>query len=210
MSPRVKPVLRSRRWKKGDLQGITPEELQRMMKVSEKNDLHADRNTLMLRLGFAHGLRVSELLNLRVKDIDLSNGQIHIERGKNGKTHDPELSNALQRSLRAYLKDQQAKPDDFLFPGQWQGESKPMSRGYFHKWFSETAQAAGLPVAKQHPHAMRHGLGFTMSAAGHNPQTIAQSLGHRSARMALLFYGQVNDAVADRARRQTFAKYSWL
>lgn len=210
MSTRVKPVLRGRRWKNGDLQGITLEELQRMIKVSEKNDLHAERNTLMLRLGFAHGLRVSELLNLRVKDIDLSNGQIHIERGKNGKTHDPQLSHALQRSLRAYLKDRQAKPDDYLFPGQWQRESKPMSRGYFHKWFSETAQAAGLPVAKQHPHALRHGLGFAMSAAGHNAQAVGQALGHRSARMALLFYGRVNDAVADQARRQTFAKYSWL
>ena len=88
MSPRVKPVSRGRRWKKGDLQGITPEELQRMIKVSKKNDLHADRNTLMLRLGLAHGLRVSELLTLHVKDIDLANGQIHIERGKNGKSHE--------------------------------------------------------------------------------------------------------------------------
>lgn len=209
MSPRVKP-LHGRRWKKGDMQGIEPEELQLMIKVSEKNDRHASRNTLALRLGFSHGLRVSELLNLHVKDVDLANGQIHIERGKNGKTHDPELSNALQRSLRAYLKARRAKPDDYLFPGQWQGESKPMSRGYFHKWFSETARAAGLPVAKQHPHAMRHGLGFSMSAAGHNAQTIGQALGHRSARMALMFYGQVTDAVADQARRRTFSKYSWL
>jgi hypothetical protein len=49
-----------------------------------------------------------------------------------------------------------------------------------------------------------------MSAAGHNPQTIAQALGHQSARMALQFYGSVTDAVADTARKQTFAKYSWL
>jgi integrase len=60
------------------------------------------------------------------------------------------------------------------------------------------------------PHAMRHGLGFTMSAACMNPQTIAQALGHQSARMALQFYGSVTDEVADRARKQTFSKYSWL
>jgi hypothetical protein len=56
--------------------------------------------------------------------------------------------------------------------------------------------------------ALRHGLGFTMSAAGHNPQSIGQALGHKSARMVIQFYGAVTDEVADQARRQTFAKYS--
>ncbi|HSY32527.1 MAG TPA: site-specific integrase [Verrucomicrobiae bacterium] len=208
MSPRVKPIERGRRWKKGDIQGITPEELQQMVKAS-KNDRYAKRNECMLVVGFSFGLRVSELLNLRIEDVDLENAQIHLERLKNGKTHDPAISKALQRTLRAYVKDRNGKPTDYLFPSQWNTD-KPLSRGFFHKWFSETAQAAGLDVAKQHPHAMRHGLGFTMSAAGMNPQTIAQALGHQSARMALQFYGSVTDAVADAARKETFSKYSWL
>src|SRR5215468_3340303 len=102
MRSRVKPVLRGRRWKKGHLQGITPEELQSMIKVA-KSDRYAKRNECMLLLGFSFGLRVSELLNLKVDDIDLDNGQIHLERGKNGKTHDPAISKALQRMLRAYF-----------------------------------------------------------------------------------------------------------
>lgn len=208
MSPRVKSVSRGRRWKKGDLQGITPEELQRMIKVA-KNDRYAKRNECMLLVGFSFGLRVSELLNLKVQDVDVDNAQIHLERLKNGKTHDLAISKALQRMLKACLKERNGKPTDYLFPSQWNRE-KPLSRGYFHKWFSETAQAADLDVAKQHPHAMRHGLGFTMAAAGHNPQTIAQALGHQSARMALQFYGSVTDAVADRARKETFSKYCWL
>src|SRR5215475_9400510 len=208
MSPRVKPVLRGRRWKKGDLQGITPEELQRMIKIA-KNDRYAKRNECMLLVGFSFGLRVNELLKLKIEDIDLDNAQIHIERKKNGKTHDPAISKALQRTFKAYIKERNSRASDFLFSSQWNSE-KPLSRGFFHKWFSATAQAAGLDVAKQHPHAMRHGLGFTMSAAGHNPQTIAQALGHKSARMVIQFYGAVTDEVADQARKQTFAKYSWL
>jgi type 1 fimbriae regulatory protein FimB len=208
VSPRTKHVLRGRRWKKGAMQGIRPEELQAMIKAA-KEDRYATRNRCMLLVGFSFGLRVTELLNLRVGDIDLENGQVHVERAKGGKVHDPAITKALQRTLKAYLKERIGKPSDFLFPSQWNGE-KALSRGYFHKWFSETAQAAGLDVAKQHPHAMRHGLGFTMSAAGMNPQTIAQALGHQSARMALQFYGSVTDEVADRARKETFAKYSWL
>jgi integrase len=208
MSPRVKPVERGRRWKKGDIQGITPEELQQMIKAA-RSDRYAKRNECMLLVGFSFGLRVSELLNLKLEDIDLDNAQIHLERLKNGKTHDPAVSKALQRTLKAYIKERGGKPTDFLFPSQWNSD-KPLSRGYFHKWFSEAAQAARLDVAKQHPHAMRHGLGFTMSAAGMNPQTIAQALGHQSARMALQFYGSVTDEVADRARKETFSKYSWL
>jgi integrase len=208
MSPKTKPVLRGRRWKKGDIQGITPEELQQMIRGA-KSDRHAKRNECMLLVGFSFGLRVSELLNLRIEDVDLDNAQIHLERAKSGKTHDPAISKAVQRTLRAYIKERGGKAGDYLFPSQWNSD-KALSRGFFHKWFSETAKEAGLDVAKQHPHAMRHGLGFTMSAAGHNPQTIAQALGHQSARMALQFYGSVTDAVADTARKQTFSKYSWL
>jgi type 1 fimbriae regulatory protein FimB len=208
MSPRVKAVQRGRRWKKGAAQGITPEELQQMIK-SAKNDRYAKRNECMLLVGFSFGLRVSELLNLKIEDIDLDNAQIHLERLKDGKVHDPEISRALQRTLRAYIKERGRRPTDFLFPSQWNGD-KALTRGFFHKWFCATAQEARLDVAKQHPHAMRHGLGFVMSAAGMNPQTIAQALGHQSARMALQFYGSVTDAVADEARKKTFSRYSWL
>ena len=179
-----------------------------MVKLA-KNDRYAKRNECLLLVGFSFGLRVSELLNLKIEDVDLDNAQIHLERLKNGKVHDPSVSKALQRTLKAYIKDRDAKATDYLFPSQWNTD-KPLSRGFFHKWFSETAKEAGLDVAKQHPHAMRHGLGFTMSAAGMNPQTIAQALGHQSARMALQFYGSVTDAVADQARKETFSKYSWL
>jgi integrase len=98
MSPRVKPVLRGRRWKKGDIQGITPEELQAMIKVS-KDDRYANRNACMLLVGFSFGLRVSELLNLKLKDIDLDNAQIHLERAKNIKTNDPAIYRALLPNL---------------------------------------------------------------------------------------------------------------
>src|ERR1035438_1635005 len=147
MSPRVKPVERGRRWKKGDIQGMSPEELQSMIKVA-KNDRHSKRNECMLLLGFSFGFRVSELLHLKIEDVDLPNAQIHIERLKSGKVHDPALSKALVRTLKAYLKERGGKPTDLLFPSQWNGD-KALSRGFFHKWFSETAQAAGLDVAKQ-------------------------------------------------------------
>jgi integrase len=139
MSPRVKPVLRGRRWKKGDIQGITPEELQAMIKVS-KDDRYAKRNEVMLLVGFSFGCRVCELLNLKIEDIDLDNAQIHLERAKNGKTHDPAISKALLRTLKAYTKERGGKPSDFLFPSQWNSD-KPLSRGFFHKWFSGTPTA---------------------------------------------------------------------
>src|ERR1035438_10195079 len=108
MSPRVKPVERGRRWKKGDIQGMSPEELQSMIKVA-KNDRHSKRNECMLLLGFSFGFRVSELLHLKIEDVDLPNAQIHIERLKSGKVHDPALSKALVRTLKAYLKERRSE-----------------------------------------------------------------------------------------------------
>src|SRR5580700_9096786 len=121
MSPRIKSVLRTRRWKKGSNQGITPEELQAMIKVAKK-DRYGKRNECMLLVGFSFGLRVSELLNLKVGDIDVDNEQIHLERLKNGKVHDPAISKALQRTLRAYIKERKAKSYDLLFTSQWNPE----------------------------------------------------------------------------------------
>jgi integrase/recombinase XerD len=85
-----------------------------MIKVA-KNDRYAKRNECMLLVGFSFGLRVSELLNLKIEDIDLDNAQIHLERLKNGKVHDPSVSKALQRTLKAYIKDPGGKASDYLF-----------------------------------------------------------------------------------------------
>lgn len=208
MSPRIKP-LRTRRWKATDQQGVTPEELQAMIEVS-KDDRHALRNECLLLVGFRFGLRVSELLSLHVRDLDLKDERIHIEALKSGKAQDIEIPKPIVRKIKAYLKHAGLKPEDYLFSGQWQGESKPMSRGHFHAWFQKTAEAAGLPLAKQHPHALRHGLGSTKAAAGETPLQIAAALRHRSARMALQFYGQVSDDAVAKASRSTFSKYSWL
>src|SRR5260370_17758866 len=153
MSP-AKPVLRGRRWKKGDIQGITPEELQQMIKAT-KSDRYAKRNECLLLAGFSFGLRVSELLNLKIEDVDLDNAQIHLERLKSGKVHDPSVSKALQRTLKAYIKDRGGKATDFLFPSQWNTD-KPLSRGFFHKWLSGTAHKARLSVPNQHPHPSPH------------------------------------------------------
>ena len=101
MSPRIKP-LRTRRWKATDQQGITPEELQAMIKVSTMTDRHALRNECMLLVGFRFGLRVSELLSLRVSSIDLKDERIHIEalRVERLKTlRSPSLSSASSRRI---------------------------------------------------------------------------------------------------------------
>ncbi len=178
-----------------------------MIRVS-RNDRYAKRNELMLLVGYSFGLRVSELLNLRVESIDLQNGQIHLERLKDGKVHDPAISKVLQRVLKAYLKERNGKPSDFF--SRDSGTLKNPSRADTSTNGSTYRSSRWLTRCQQHPHALRHGLGFAMSAAGHNPQSIGQALGHQSARMALQFYGSVTDAVADRARQETFQKYSWL
>ena len=102
MSPRIKP-LRTRRWKATDKQGVTPEELQQMIEVS-KDDRHALRNECMLLVGFSFGLRVSELLSLRVAHIDLKDERIHIEALKSGKTQDIDISKACCPSLEGVFE----------------------------------------------------------------------------------------------------------
>jgi integrase len=55
-------------------------------------------------LGSWFDVCVSELLNLKIEDTDLDHSQIHLERLKSSKVHDPAVSKALVRTLNAYIR----------------------------------------------------------------------------------------------------------
>jgi integrase len=83
---------------------ITEAELEELVKAA-KSSRHQWRDTALLRVMFWHGLRVSELCNLRQSDLDFRSGQIHVRRIKGGlSTHHPLRGDEL-RTLRRYLKE---------------------------------------------------------------------------------------------------------
>jgi integrase/recombinase XerD len=102
---------------------------------------------------YGTGVRLSELLNIKLTDIDSKRHVILIREGKGGKDRAVPLSQTLLRCLREYWKSCARKPDTFLFPGS--DIAKPMGLRRVQQLVTDTARKAGIKK-RVSPHTLRH------------------------------------------------------
>src|SRR6202162_1132394 len=83
---------------------LTRDEVAALLR-SAKKSRHGARNHAMILLAYRHGLRASELVNLRVSDLDLSTGTIYCRRAKGSRSSlhpvQPDEVAAVEKLLRA-------------------------------------------------------------------------------------------------------------
>jgi integrase/recombinase XerD len=126
---------------------------------------------------YAAGLRVSELCQLQVTDIDSARMVLRVRQGKGQHDRYVMLSPTLLPLLRHYW--QQEKPRPWLFPGT--PRTRPITARMVHRICRDTGQAAHLPKAI-HPHLLRHSVATHLLEAGVDLRRIQLLLGHRSLR----------------------------
>ena len=179
---------------------LTKDELKRLLSaVSERSNtdepsavyggLTADRKRLMLLVGYWHGLRVSELINLRVKDI--RGGYLSVRRLKKSlptihpfvSSTDPELDEAEGlNALAAKLKS-----NDKLFN---------ITRFGVYKLMQRAGVRAGLPPHKCHPHVLKHSIAMTMKRMGKDVKQVQVYLGHVEGKNTLVYWEATMDEAA--------------
>ena len=142
------------------------------------------REWAMVLTAYKHGMRASEVCNLRLGDIDLKNGSIVVDRLKGSlrtiqaiTEHRGEPLLNEQRALRQWLSHRGADGSDFLFTSQKGGR---LDRSQFFRLFQAAAHNAGLSPEKRHPHALKHSLASHLIAANVNLALVKQQLGHKS------------------------------
>src|ERR1700730_13157897 len=119
-----------------------------------------------LMTAYAAGLRVSEVVRLKLADIDSSRMLIRVDQGKGGRDRYVMLSPQLLVVLRAYW--QEARPGHWLFPGQ--DDSRPLVPSVL-QWACRKARAAarlGKPVTV---HTLRHSFATHLLEAGPHIRT---------------------------------------
>ena len=142
------------------------------------------REWSMIVLAYKHGLRASEVCNVRLDDVDLKNGSIMVDRLKGSlrttqavTEHRGEpLLNEL-KALREWLRQRPEDGSDFLFVSQKGGR---LDRTQFFRLFRSIATTAGLPPEKRHPHALKHSIASHLVSANVNLALVKQQLGHKS------------------------------
>src|SRR5664280_2277852 len=107
------------------------------------------REFAMIVVAYKHGMRASEVCNLRVDDVDLKNGSIVVDRLKGSlrttqavTEHRGEPLLNESRALREWLKQRPNDGSDFLFTSQKGGR---LDRTQFFRLFKAVASDAGLP-----------------------------------------------------------------
>ena len=132
------------------------------------------RDRLLLATTYAAGLRVSEVVPLKVSDLDADRMTVRIEQGKGAMDRSVPLSPRLLKEWRAYW--QTAPAGRWLFPNR-QG-TRPIDITVAQKVYTLTKLRAG--IRKQGGiHALRHAFATHLLEAGRDVHTVQRLLGHR-------------------------------
>ncbi len=160
---------------------LEPAELLSVLRAAKAKD---SREWAMILLAYKHGLRASEVCNLRLDHIDMKNGSIVVERLKGSlrttqalTEHRGEpLLNEI-KALREWLRQRADDGSDFLFNSQKGGR---LHRSQVFRLFRAIAREARIPAEKQHPHALKHSIASHLVSANVNLALVKQQLGHKS------------------------------
>jgi integrase len=156
---------------------LTEGEMKRLLDAA-KGGRYGQRNHLVLLMAYRHGLRVSELIDLRIKDIDLDTSRLFVRRKKGSlSTHQPIEGDEL-RALRAWLRERSLRPDA-RSPYLFLSERGPFTRQAINYIALSASERAKLPF-RVHPHMLRHSTGFYLANKGFDTRLIQDYLGHRN------------------------------
>ncbi len=156
---------------------LSLKEVNLLLRQPDEKEPNGVRDKAMIELLYASGLRVSELVNLQVKDLDLEEGFL-ICRGKGGKERIVPVGASARRAIERYLTEVRPsllkKPADHLFLTH---RSRAFTRQGFWKILKSYARGAGM-ASSITPHILRHTFATHLLERGADLRSVQMMLGH--------------------------------
>lgn len=156
---------------------LTVDEVSKMISSIDGTEPLDLRNRAMMETLYASGLRISELLALKLQDLHLMEKYMTIV-GKGNKERMVPLGEMAVSALRKYLKDGRPyiskEQSNYLF-FNYKGE--PMSRQGFFKYIKKLAQENGIEKTIS-PHTIRHSFATHLLEGGVDLRVVQELLGH--------------------------------
>lgn len=156
---------------------LSEEEVNKLLDIDLKTDFDY-RNKAMLELMYSSGLRVSELVNLTVNDIDLINSSVRIF-GKGSKERIVPLDDYATEALKIYILSHRKSlfkhgENNYLFLNN---HGNKMTRQGFFKILAKIAKEKGIK-SELSPHTLRHSFATHLLKHGADLRSIQELLGH--------------------------------
>jgi integrase len=169
VTPRRKPNAKPR-----SREYLTEAEIEKLMKAARDNR-YGHRDATMVLLAYRHGLRVSELVDLRWDQVDFATATMAVRRAKRGTSATHPIRGDESRALRKLQREQDPK-SPFVFTSE---RGSPFTTAGFARMLERAGEAAGFEF-KAHPHMLRHACGFALANKGHDTRALQAYLGHRN------------------------------
>lgn len=155
---------------------LSKEEVDILLDINLK-DKYSYRNKAMLELMYSSGLRISELINLKIFDLNLNQNTIRIM-GKGSKERIVPIGDYATKYLEIYIEEYRTsfikKPTDYLFLSNW---GDKMTRQAFFKIIKKLAEEKNIKTNFS-PHTLRHSFATHMLENGADLRSLQELLGH--------------------------------
>lgn len=173
---------------------LKDEELDKIFSVCNSNNPTEKRDTLIIELLYATGVRVSELVNIKIKDINREEKLIKVL-GKGNKERMVIYNNHTKKALDTYLKDGynyfNKKSSEYLILNK---NGNKLSERYIREIINKKVSQASLDI-KISPHTLRHTFATDILENGADLMTVKELLGHESLNTTSIYTHITNEQI---------------
>lgn len=170
---------------------LTIDEQKLLVNVFNTRYFNSHRNKMMIQLFLASGLRLSELINLQWKDINLMTGQLKVVLGKGSKDRILWISEETINELQIWKQKQAEKLGrcDYVFTNR---DKRQLKDRDVRDMVVTYAEKAGITKTIS-PHTLRHSYASDLLRATKNIRLVQKALGHSDLSSTMIYTHIVDD-----------------
>lgn len=151
--------------------------------------IHSERDYIMFMFGVYSGLRISDILKLRVRDVR-GKEKVTLREKKTGKERRFPINKALKKALVNYIESM--RDYEFLFKSR-NGNNQPITRQQAWSILNKAGKEFGID--RIGTHTLRKTFGYHMYMQTHNIALIQKILNHSSPDITMVYIGVTQDAM---------------
>jgi integrase len=155
---------------------LTEAEMNRFL-TDARRSRHGKRDYAMMLTMYRHGLRATELIDLRLSDIDLEAGRIYVKRKGGGMSAYHPIEGDELRALHAWMRIRNRRPDAEL-PYLFLSERGPFTRQAINYLVAEIGGRSGLPDV--YPQMIRFSTGYHLASRSNGAQLVQEYMGNKN------------------------------
>jgi site-specific recombinase XerD len=157
---------------------LTKEEVQKLIRAAEN-----PKHSLILKLMYSSGLRLSELVHLKKEDLELEKNIGWVRKGKGGKDRLFIIAEKLKKELEQHIMINCPSQDSWVFIGC---KERYLSQKSVQEIVKKAAKKAGISK-NVHPHTLRHSFATHLIEDGYDIASVQFLLGHNSIQTTMVY-----------------------